>query len=407
MALTQTGILIPTADEILQDIKDAWTASFGDDFDVSTESDAVRLVEPIVNQLSDAWELLQQLYDSFDEARAEGAQLDNLGRITGTERRAGSASTAVLRITGDAGTPIPEGYTVEHATTGTRWATTEAGVLPDTGAPAGTETLDLPLAATELGAVSAAAGTLTIQITVISGVVSVTNPDAATPGTSRETDPEYRVSRRAGLQSGGTGTPGAIYSALLSVPEVQAAVVINNPTDATDANGVPPRATRPVVWPTPVDPDVEVAIATALAAQLTGPLYYDGTEEFEAQTVDGQTVTVRYALAADRRLRWRATITPGTDYPATGDALVQEQIGKFFGLVPILDSESITQYQVGEDIVVQDVLCNLRETIPGIRHITLEVDDFATAPPTVTTVLTMGVQQVGTMDDIADTQVIS
>lgn len=399
MALTSAGLEIETYSSILARVQASWRADFGDDFDVSSDGDAMRLVLPFINQIDDLWQLQQQLYDSFSRSNAQDIQLDNLAQVVGVVRDDGTQSTGQITITGDAGAIIPERYVVRSSVTASLFETSDSGVLPDTAAPAGTEVLTLAIVSQEVAAVTASIGTLTEQISVVTGVASVTNAAAITPGRARQLDPALRDSMATELQGAGAGTSGALYTAVLAVEAVQATVVINNTSDVVDANGVPAHGARVVVWPTLVDTDDQLEVANVLAQQQGGARF-DGTEEFTGTTLDGQTAIVRYSYATSRELRWKAVVTTGTGYPSNGDTLVQETIAKFFGLIDIEGGDEITRYAVAQDILVQEVLCAIIRLVPCVRAVALAVDDVATDPPLITTILPISSTEVGEVTDI-------
>ena len=92
-------------------------------------------------------------------------------------------------------------------------------------------------------------GTLTAISTPVSGLTAVTNLQDGVLGRDQETSMAARVRRQLTLARGGKGTPDSILSKLLSgdVPGVTAANILNNITDFTDANGLPPHSFSAVV----------------------------------------------------------------------------------------------------------------------------------------------------------------
>lgn len=93
--------------------------------------------------------------------------------------------------------------------------------------------------ADEDGEIEQVAGTLDTIASPVTGWDSVTNPEAAALGRSRETDEELRVRFSNAKEANAKGTIDAIYSNLLLVQGVEGVQVYQNVTDATDANGLP------------------------------------------------------------------------------------------------------------------------------------------------------------------------
>lgn len=404
--LTENGIVVDRQEDIVSRVTAEWQASFGDDFDISQDSDARRIADPIIDGLVSLNELALAVYDGTDEARAAGEQLDSKGRLTGLERDPGSRSVTQLLITGDAGTLIPDGYIAMTNTTGARFRTTDPVQIPDTGAPAGTETVFAPMESEEIGAIVASADTITVPVSTVGGIASITNPNAATPGTAPQLDPAYRIARRERLVGRGIGTDARIFRDINAIQNVQQVSVLFNPSDVTDVNGIPPGHVRVVIFPALTSSADREAIALALANNQTGALSWDGTQSAMVLSRTGQNINVRYSFAVNRNVLFDANITTTNEYPANGDDLVRNQILKFFGNVAIEPDESIQRLGVGEDILVQHILCNVVETVPGIRFMTLTVG-FKPGAATEAQLLEIPSSQIATIEDPADIVVTS
>lgn len=400
-SITAQGLVIDRQPDITTRVTQSWQAAFGTEFDVTADSDALRLADPIITGLADLHELLAAVVDGTDEARAQGLQLDAIGRLRGTFRDPGAASVGTLRITGDAGTTVPSGYECQSSTTDVVFVTTAAVTLPDTGAPDGTEVADVAIESRDLGAFAALADTITVPISVVGGVVSITNPDAVTPGRAAQTDPEYRNAQRASLVPDGLGTIGGIFDSVSAVENVQAVRVINNNTDVADPDGVPPKHVRVVVFPTLTSDDDKQAVAVALANNQTGVLAWDGSEVFDVTTRGGIDIQVRYQFATPRNIVFSVALTTTTDFPSNGVDLVREQVLKWFGGAPIGPEEDFVRLAPGDDVIVQRILCNVLTTIPGITFITM-LADYKPSSPSVSNVLTISANEIAAIEDAAN-----
>lgn len=103
------------------------------------------------------------------------------------------------------------------------------------------------LRADAAGSLEQAPNTITSIATPILGWDSVTNPSAATIGRWRESDEELRTRFRDSKYQRAGNILEALYTALISIPEVQEVKVYENDTDFTDENGIPPHSFMPVV----------------------------------------------------------------------------------------------------------------------------------------------------------------
>lgn len=97
------------------------------------------------------------------------------------------------------------------------------------------------------GEIEQVVATLDTISSPITGWDSVTNPEDAALGRSRETDEELRVRFANAKESNAKGTVDAIYSNLLLVQDVQDVQVYQNKTDNVDANGLPAHSYAAVI----------------------------------------------------------------------------------------------------------------------------------------------------------------
>lgn len=143
----------------------------------------------------------------------------------------------------------------------------------------GTGAVDLPMVAEVSGPIGADPNTLTQIQTPISGWRGVTNLASDTQGQLVETNPALRVRREAELAQQGTSTHEAIRAALLKVGAgtanpVTSVKIIDNETDLTDANGLPPHSLCAIVLG---GADADVANALWKATGGSGIFTYGNT----------------------------------------------------------------------------------------------------------------------------------
>ncbi|MDR2675014.1 MAG: hypothetical protein LBC18_09135 [Opitutaceae bacterium] len=90
------------------------------------------------------------------------------------------------------------------------------------------------------GAIRTTIGTITTPVTIILGVIAVDNPDPpANIGVDEESDFDLRIRRARTLSLPAVGTVDGILSSILDVPGVTEAIVYENITNQTDADGIP------------------------------------------------------------------------------------------------------------------------------------------------------------------------
>lgn len=127
MTLTTTGFTRPRLAEIKADYDEAFTDALGP---VNTEADSVvgQLIGIFSAALDDAYEAIQDNYDSMYPASAEGTSLDGAVSFVGLERIGASATTCVAVCYGSESTLIPAG-SIATALDGNTYATTADTVI--------------------------------------------------------------------------------------------------------------------------------------------------------------------------------------------------------------------------------------------------------------------------------------
>ena len=87
-------------------------------------------------------------------------------------------------------------------------------------------------------AVEADPATVVNPVTVVIGVLSVTNDLSAVVGIDEETDQELRVRRNRSLETPQSSSTGRMFTALANLPSVTDVAVYENDTDITDTDGI-------------------------------------------------------------------------------------------------------------------------------------------------------------------------
>ncbi len=136
--------------------------------------------------------VLTEAIKSIFPKYSEGRMLDYHGETRGIFRRPASASAVTLTITGIAGTIIPKGFKFSTESTpeisGVVFALDEETEIPGSGEA------EAKAAAEIAGPVgNTAAGTITLQVKPMKGIISVTNKEASYGGFLEEDDDSLRA----------------------------------------------------------------------------------------------------------------------------------------------------------------------------------------------------------------------
>jgi uncharacterized phage protein gp47/JayE len=234
--VTLTGFVPKSQEDIVAEITAAVQAAFGASFDCTAESPMGQIIVIVAERLAEIWEVQEETYAAFTADGATGQSLDNLCGLTGTVRLAPKTSTVTVHVTGSDGTVIPPGTVFAVASVGTQFRTLDSATISGGVADIDCESVDT-------GPKIAAAGTLTVIVTPVGGLSTVTNSLDAVLGSDLESDASLRAKRESELRAQGAAAVEAIRDSILhDVADVMSCTVFENPTDATDGDGLPPHS---------------------------------------------------------------------------------------------------------------------------------------------------------------------
>lgn len=391
--LDATGLTIKRLDEIRDDLVAAFQSSpeYGASTNTGPDSPIGQAIDVIAAQLSELWELAQEIYDAWDPDAAEGIQLDNIAGLTGVVREPANFSQipevagAGVIWSGTPATLIPAGTIARVGSDGAEFSSDTATTIGGGGtAPAVSAT------ATTTGPNEAAIGALDTLVTVIPGLTGVTNTTEAILGQDIETDPELRRRREESFSLGGHGTDGAIQSRVAQLDDVQTARVKSNRTNTTDADGLPPHSFRTVIWPAGLAPAIEQEIAGLIFLEMPAGILADGTEAFTVTDNQGTAVPVAFSYATGIEMYVEVDVTAGAEYP--GDSFVDDAVNDF--------GDTLT---VGDDVLPYELGCYILDNVNGIEHLVIRVQRGAGPGPTDTIPVVIDFDEIALFDSARNT----
>ncbi len=373
--LVATGFSPKSLQDCKDDLEAAFKASFGESIDVSPQSNFGQLIGIMAERYADLWSLGNAVYNASTPDSASGAALIQLAGLTGTVQRAASKSTVTITATGTPTTSLTSGRGASVTSTGIQFVTTETktitvltswvhdtvytagnrrtnsskcylcitgGTAASSGGPtttaaditdgtvhwkylgSGTGAIDIAAEAVLTGPLVAAAGTLAVIDTAVSGWTSVTNLLDATLGTDLESDSSLRLRREAEIRSIGTSSVEALRADLLRVDGVQTATVFENVTDTTDGNSLPPHSVECLVLG-----GVDADVAAAVFEKAAGIQTY-GTTTVTHTDSQGIDHDVSFSRPTEKNIYVRIDLTyDATKYPTDGDAQVKQAVVDF------------------------------------------------------------------------------
>lgn len=277
------GVHCPTYDDVLEYLINQYLAIFGQDTYLGPETPDYQMMSVVAKCIADFSALATQAYYERDPQYASGNSLDIIAQMSGLTRKTPTASTATLTLSGEPGTVIPAGKQAIDAS-GNLWTTDSQATIPSGGSVEVSATCDT------LGAVIAPAGTISSIYTPLPGWTGVTNEEEANVGTDLETDAELRARFMASHAMTNSGIIDAFTTGLLSVAGVRFVDVVENSTDSTDDNGLPPHSICAVV---DGGEDEEVA-QKILFLKSPGVATYGNTTE-DVEDRDGNSYEINFS----------------------------------------------------------------------------------------------------------------
>lgn len=203
---------------------------FSPGIDLSTESPDGQVLEIFSFELSQAWNELGAVYNSYNPNIAVGAGLRNLGMLTGLPFGAATRSQANIDLVGTAGTVVPAGSLVTDDN-GNEFATSLAATIPAT----------VQVVAKISGPIDVNIGAITTIISPVTGWDSINQTLAGKEGSSAISETAFRNLRNNTVLRNYTAVEGTIRARLLEDLLIEQVSVVNNDSiSVTLPDGTPP-----------------------------------------------------------------------------------------------------------------------------------------------------------------------
>lgn len=240
-------------------------------------------------------------YNSFSPVSSQGAGLSRVVKINGINRNVPTNSTVDLTIIGVAGTVILNGIAVDNLNQ--QWVLPASVTIPGGGSIVVTAT------ARFAGAIAAAANTVTGIFTPTNGWQTVNNVSAASVGQPVETDAQLRARQIVSVANPSLTVLEGTLGAVLNVPGVSAAKSYENPTNSTDANGLPPHSFAIVA-----SGGNATAIAQAIADHKTPGTQTVGTTTITVFDNHGMPIAIHFYRPTPATIGVQITLAAGTGW---------------------------------------------------------------------------------------------
>ena len=345
---TPDGIQVQTFQEIYDELAAGYRAIYGEDINLDPDSPDGQRVAIEAQLVLDAQSFGALEYNQRDPDFALGQSLNSILKLAGISRRPATRSQVDVVVTTDRPLTLPLDFAVEDDL-GQAWTT-----LSSIAIIAGETTVTL--FAETFGAVEADPATIVNPVTVVIGVLSVTNPTAATVGIDEETDQELRVRRNRSLETPQSSSTGRMFTALANLPNVTDVAVYENDVapkfafgfdenpnsrgfddkfsplpDTIDSDGIPANSLWIVVEGGSASDIVETMVKNKTGGKgLVGSV--TGTFNESVLRPDGTTFTIVHSMTFDRPVfvpvLVRLTATRKDAADPVDEALIAQEIAK-------------------------------------------------------------------------------
>lgn len=337
----QSGFHYPDYPTVLTYLQGEYRTIYGADTYLEADSQDGQWVAILALAMFDSMQVAAAVYNSFSPLTAQKDALSRNVKINGIARLVASYSTADLTIVGQAGTTILNGQAKD--TLDQKWNLPTSVIIPVGGSIVVTAT------AAEVGAVSAAAGTINKIATPTLGWQTVNNVAAATIGDPVESDAELRRRQTQSTMIPSLSVMEGIVGAVASLAGVSRYRGYENDTNTTNADGVPAHAISLVV-----EGGTTQAIAEAIAAKKTPGTATYGTTTYTTYDQYGVPNVINFFRPTTATISVEISLTARTGYlSTTADAIKAAMVAYVSDLL------------IGDDIYISKlyVPANLANTV--------------------------------------------
>jgi hypothetical protein len=231
LAFTSAGVVLPQESAILEGVLTDIDTAFGGGLDKSLTTPQGQLAQSMTAIIGDANDQIIHAINCLDPNTADGRYQDAIGQIYFLTRIAGTGTVVTVSCFGAVGTVIPAGAIVLDSA-GYKYYATASGTIGAGGV------VSIPFQNGEHGAIPCPVNAITTIYTPVIGWESASNPSTSgVVGRLAESRAEFEARRKLSVGKNSINALNSIYAALLEVPGVADAYVIDNPTAAAVATG--------------------------------------------------------------------------------------------------------------------------------------------------------------------------
>ena len=288
------GIHTEELPEIIENITNDYKSIYGNDINTDSDTPDGQRINIEAQAKKDMLDFATQVYNSFDVDTVTGVAQDRLYKINNIYRQNSGYSFCNVDITvsgpvnldgldANATDPNGVGFTVSDINSN-NW------ILLNSVALTGAGTYTLEFRAQNEGEILASPNTINTLVTVIPAVTGVNNASAQyITGNNAESDADFRIRRNKSTAISGKGFYDSLLGDLLSIPLVSQAMVYENDTGVTDADGIPPYS----IWVI-VEGGTDLNIGKVIYANKSFGCDMKGSTTVNVERADGTNFVAKF-----------------------------------------------------------------------------------------------------------------
>lgn len=319
--LDETGLHIPTYEDIQTECIDKMKQIFGSDIYIDTDSQDYQQIAIFSKMIYDSYNLALLQYNNRTPLTAVGVGLDNLCALAGITRKPAKKSSVQLVITGTPGTVLHDAFVYDNNKN--RWNLPENVKIPDTGQ------INVTALSEKNGFVAALPDTVNTIGNPTFGWTGVTNTQASVPGTDIETDFELRGRFALSTMSPSYSVFESLLESIKSVSGVSRVSGWENDTGEESTGTEPPNV--PAGLPPHsvcfvVEGGKDEAVAQRIYLKKTPGCFTSGTTSVVLESITGNKTEISFYRPEYTDLKVRITIKKLSTYNDTYPDKIVESV---------------------------------------------------------------------------------
>ena len=333
--IDDSGLHMPTYNDILADIISSMKAIYGNDIYLEADSADYQFISILALKIHDSYQAVQYAYNSRSPSTAIGAALDSVVKLNGIARKAAGYSTCEVVITGTPFTEIKDGSVQDAA--GLIWDLPESVVIGSEGTAVATVTCETA------GAVTALPGDITKINTPTYGWKTVTNEVSAVTGNALESDEELRERQTISVANPSQTMLAGTAGALRALKNVKRVSVYENDTnistkdEAENPYGLPAHSVTCVV-----EGGDDNDVAEAILYHKGIGCYTNGTTEVDVTDQNDYVNKVRFYRPSYVDIHVHLKLKKYTGYINSLQSTIKDAIYAYLGTLEIGRDVSIS-----------------------------------------------------------------